>query len=303
MKSITNETTFTGINEFVKRFPDEQSCRDYLSQARWNDKPICPHCGTDRKIYKINNGKLLKCADCRKQFTVKIGTIFEDSALSLQKWFMAIYILTSNKKGISSLQLSRNVDVTQKTAWFMLHRIRYAVKTKSFNKPLAGVIECDESYVGGKYSGKRGRGSENKTPIFGMIERQGEVRTMKVQDVKRKTLQGIINQNVAKGSTIMTDEWLAYNGLSKDFTHHRIGHLKKEYVRGGVHTQNIEGFWSLLKRGIVGIYHNVSPKHLDSYCDEFSFRYNSRKVNDSERFTSTLGQCSGRLTYKRLIEN
>lgn len=227
-----NEPKFKGIIDFLNRFPNEEACIDYLIHARWNDKPVCPHCKSDRKIYKIRNGRILTCADCRKQFTVKIGTIFEDSALSLQKWFMAVYILTAHKKGISSLQLSSDINVTQKTAWFMLHRIRLIAKTKSFNEPLDGTIEADETYIGGKYSGKRGRGSENKTAVFGMVQRQGEVRAMPVKDVKGKTLKKIINDNVVKGSSVMTDEWLAYNGLSKDYTHQRIGHLKKEYVRG-----------------------------------------------------------------------
>lgn len=297
-----NEPNFKGIIDFQKRFPDEESCINYLIEARWNGKPVCPHCGSNRKIYKIRKGKILTCADCRKQFTVKVGTIFEDSALSLQKWFMAIYILTAHKKGISSLQLSRDINVTQKTAWFMLHRIRLIAKSKSFNEPLNGIVEADESYIGGKYSGKRGRGSENKSAVFGMVQRQGEIRAMPVKDVKGKTLKNIINENVQKGSVIMTDEWLAYNGLSKDFTHHRIGHLKKEYVRGGVHTQNIENFWSLLKRGIIGIYHNVSEKQLHRYVDEFAYRYNSRKITDSQRFNSALSQVQGRLTNKNLID-
>ncbi len=144
-----NEPNFNGIIDFQKRFPDEESCIEYLIQARWNGKPVCPHCGSNRKIYKIRKGKVLTCADCRKQFTVKVRTIFEDSALPLQKWFMAIYILTAHKKGISSLQLSKDINVTQKTAWFMLHRIRFAVKTKSFDKPLSGIVETDETYVGG----------------------------------------------------------------------------------------------------------------------------------------------------------
>jgi transposase-like protein len=171
------EPNFKGIVDFLKRFPDELSCIEYLIQARWEDKIVCPHCGSFRKIYKIKGGKILTCADCRKQFTVKVGTIFEDSALSLQKWFMAIYILTAHKKGISSLQLSRDINVTQKTAWFMLHRIRYAIKTKHFYTPLLGTVEADETYIGGKVrGGKVGRGSENKTAVFGMIERKGDVR-------------------------------------------------------------------------------------------------------------------------------
>jgi transposase-like protein len=295
------EPNFKGIVDFLKRFPDEESCISYLIQARWDDKPVCPHCESDRKIYKIKGGRILTCADCRKQFTVKVGTIFEDSALPLQKWFMAIYILTAHKKGISSLQLSRDINVTQKTAWFMLHRIRYAVKVKSFDKPLMGTIEADETYVGGKKHGTRGRGSENKTPVFGMIQRKGDVRCMPVKEVDAKTLQGIIGDHVGLGSVVMTDEWRAYNGLCIDYTHKRIGHLKKQYVKGGTHTQNIEGFWSQMKRGINGIYHAVSPKHLERYCDEFSYKHNTRKVNDSQRFASALGRVDCRLTYKNLI--
>jgi transposase-like protein len=298
------QPTFNGIVDFLNRFPNEEACIEYLIDARWDGKPVCPHCGHYKKIYKIRKGKILTCSNCHKQFTVKVGTIFEDSALSLQKWFMTIYILTAHKKGISSLQLSKDINVTQKTAWFMLHRIRYAVKTKSFNKPLSGTIEADESYFGGKkHKGKTGRGSENKTPVFGIVQRQGDVRAMPVPNVKGETLKKIINQNVEKGSNIMTDEWKAYNGLSKDYIHHRIGHLKKEYVRGGVHTQNIENFWSLMKRGVIGIYHTVSTKHLHRYTDEFAYRYNSRKVKDSQRFASALSQVAGRLTYKKLIEN
>jgi len=295
------QPNFKGIIDFLNRFPNEEACIDYLIEQRWNNKPVCPHCGSDRKIYKIRKGRILTCADCRKQFTVKVGTIFEDSALSLQKWFMAVYILTAHKTGISSIQLSKDINVTQKTAWFMLHRIRHVVKTKSFDKPLSGTIETDESYFGGKSSGKRGRGSENKSAVFGMVQRQGEVRAMPVPNVKGKTLKKIISDNVETGSNIMTDEFLSYNGLSKDYIHQRIGHLKKEFVRGGVHTQNIENFWSLLKRGINGTYISISKKHLHRYTDEFSYRYNTRKTNDSQRFASALSQVQSRLTYRELI--
>ena len=297
------EPDFKGIVEFLKRFPDELSCIEYLIQARWEDKIVCPHCGSKRKIYKIKGGKILTCADCRKQFTVKVGTIFEDSALPLQKWFMAIYILTAHKKGISSLQLSRDINVTQKTAWFMLHRIRFAVKTKTFYTPLMGTIEADETYVGGKAHGTVGRGAENKTAVFGMIQRKGDVRCMPVADVTAKTLQGIISDHVGLGSTIMTDELRSYNGLHDNYTHKRIKHLKKQYVNGDIHTQAIEGFWSQMKRGINGTYHAISPKHLARYCDEFSYKHNTRKVNDSQRFASALGLVDCRLTYKNLIED
>jgi transposase-like protein len=299
---ISEQVKFANLLDVAKRFPTEESCREFLEHARWDGKPVCVHCGYDEKVYRIQNGKLYKCPNCRKPFSVKVGTIFEDSALPLQKWFFAMYVISAHKKGISSCQLARDLEVTQKTAWHMLHRIRLAMKTTSFSEPLEGTIECDESYVGGKVrGGKRGRGSENKTPVFGMVARGGDVRSMPVNDVKARTLKPIIHEHVAKGSTVITDELYSYNGLSQDYTHKRIGHLKKEYVRGGVHTQNIENFWSLLKRGIIGIYHHVSPEHLHRYCDEFEFRYNSRTTEDTDRFIETLRRCSGRLTYSELI--
>jgi len=303
-KTTVNEPKLSNLLDVAKRFPTEESCREYLEHIRWNGKPICPHCNNSEKIYRLNGGKLYKCGnpECYKPFSIKIGTIFEDSALPLQKWFFAFFVVSTHKKGISSCQLARDISVTQKTAWHMLHRVRHAMRTKSFNKPLDGTVKCDETYVGGKIKGgKRGRGSENKTPVFGMVARQGKLRTMPVHDVKGKTLKKIISQHVAKGSTVMTDELQSYNGLAQDYIHERISHLKKQYVQGGTHTQNIENFWSLLKRGILGIYHHVSPEHLHRYCDEFEHRYNSRKTEDAQRFSALLKQCAGRLTYRQLV--
>ncbi|MGA7720924.1 MAG: IS1595 family transposase [Ignavibacteriaceae bacterium] len=305
-KNQNAEPKFRNLLEVQKCFPDEQSCIDYLIHTRWNDKPVCVHCGSDRKIYRINGGKLLKCADCRKQFSVKIGTIFEDSALPLQKWFFAIYVFSAHKKGISSCQLGKDISVRQATAWHMLHRIRESMRPKTMKAQLKNIVEADETYIGGKkHKGKRGRGSENKIPVFGMLERQGEVRTMPVEKVNSQTLKGIIRQNVSTDSTLMTDEWTAYNGLNNEFLKHEVvNHGRKEYVRGGsIHVNNIENFWSLLKRGILGIYHHVSPEHLSRYCDEFQFRYNSRKEEDKNRFTTMLECCEGRLMYKDLIAN
>ncbi|MFZ1978151.1 MAG: IS1595 family transposase [Bacteroidota bacterium] len=303
MKTDQNtEPKFRNLLEVEKCFPTEQSCIDYLIHTRWNDKPVCVHCGSSRKIYRINGGKLLKCADCRKQFSIKVGTIFEDSPLPLQKWFFATYIFSAHKKGISSCQLGRDINVRQATAWHMLHRIRESMRPKVAKSQLKNIVEADETYVGGKGHGKRGRGAESKTPVFGMIERQGDVRTMPVERVNAETLKGLIRKNVDLSSTIMTDEWKAYTGLEKEFSGHDVvNHGRKEYVRGNIHVNNIENFWSLLKRGILGIYHHVSPEHLSRYCDEFQFRYNSRKEDDADRFTATLGRCEGRLMYKDLI--
>jgi transposase-like protein len=296
---------FNSLLDIVKHFPDEKSCLEHLEKMRWNNKIICPHCGSDRKIYRINDGKLFKCSDCLKQFTIRVGTIFEDSALPLQKWFMGIYLIMAHKKGISSVQLGKDIEVTQKTAWFMLHRIRYAIRTKSFDKPLDGIIEVDETFIGGKTHGQgTGYSQPNKTAVFGMVERKGDVRANTVKHVNGKTLKPIIIENVSKKSIIMSDEFGAYKDLDKKFKDHQIVvHSNKEYVRGIAHTNCIESFWALLKRSIVGIYHHVDKKHLDKYVDEFEFRYNNRYIHDAERFSSMLSLCHGRLMYKNLISN
>ena len=294
---------FRSLLDVTKRFPDEQACRDYLAKARWGTKIECPHCHSSEKIYTFQSGKLYKCGSCQKQFTVKVGTIFEDSALPLQKWFMAIYLITAHKKGISSLQLHRDIGVTQKTAWFMLHRIRYAVRTDSVNRsPLSGTIEADETYIGGKHKGLVGRTTAKKAVVMGIVQRGGRVIAQQVTKASAAQLQPIIRRNTKKGSTVVTDDWGAYSGLSHTFNHQIINHSQKEYVRGDVHTNTVEGFWALLKRGIHGIYHHVSKKHLDKYVDEFEFRWNSRKAKDPVRFSFMLNDCEGRLTYKGLIQ-
>jgi transposase-like protein len=302
---------FRNLIDVAEHFSDSQKCIDYMKLMRWNNNPICPHCGNE-KVYEYKNGRLFKCAKCRKQFTVKVGTIFEDSKIDLQKWLVAVYLITSHKKGISSLQLSRDISVTQKTAWFMLHRIRYAVRTKSFNEPLKNIVEADETYIGGKeknkhqvkrISGTQGRSLDTKTAVFGMLERDGEVRTEKVNDVTSSTLGNILSTNVIKGSTIMTDEWKAYTKLHISYNHQVVKHNTGEYVIGDCHTNNIENFWSLLKRGIVGIYHWTSTKHIDRYLDEFEFRYNTRHNGEIERFDLYLQSISGRLKYNQLTQN
>ena len=298
----TNTPKFRSLLDVTKRFPDEQACRDYLLKARWGNKVECTHCHSSEKIYKFQSGKLLKCGACHKQFTVKVGTIFEDSALPLQKWFMAIYLITAHKKGISSLQLHRDIGVTQKTAWFMLHRIRYAIRTDSVNRsPLSGTIEADETYIGGKHKGFVGRTTAKKAVVMGIVQRGGRVIAQQVTKASAAQLQPIIRRNTKKGSTVVTDDWGAYNGLSHTFNHQVINHSKKEYVRGDVHTNTVEGFLALLKRGIHGIYHHVSKKHLDKYVDEFEFRWNSRKAKDPVRFSFMLNDCEGRLMYRTLI--
>lgn len=298
---------FGGLVSLFDKFPDEKSCREYLAKQRWNGVPICPHC-EHTKIYIYKDGRLYKCAKCRRQFTVTVGTIFEDSHIPLRKWFLALYIATNHKKGISSLQLCRDIGVTQKTAWFMMHRIREIFRP--VKKKLSGTLEMDETYIGGKignmHKQKRPENTsvnyKDKTPVFGILQRNGNIISMPVKNTSKETLHAIIKQNVRKGSKIITDEHRAYQGLNENYLHRFIVHSMGEYAIGVIHTNTIEGFWSLLKRGIIGIYHQISPKHLHRYCNEFTYRYNTKDITDPYRFANTLGKCEGRLTYQGLIQ-
>lgn len=302
--------------DLTNRFADPKVCRAYLAQLRWQGKPVCQHCKSDAKIYLLSDGNY-KCGTCLKKFSVIKGTIFEDTKLPLSKWFVAVYLITAHKKGISSLQLGRDLGVTQKTAWYMLHRIRYALRAKTFDVPLTGVVELDETYVGGKSKNKHaskrpiqasGRSLKVKAPVFGLMQRGGRIVAMAVNDVSAHSLTPIVTKHVMLGASIMTDEWRAYARLSERYEHSVVRHGQGEYATGEpgagrVHTNTIEGFWSLFKRGIVGIYHNVSVKHLNKYVGEFEYRYNTRKNTEGERFDLSLFQTQGRrLTYADLTQ-
>ncbi len=287
---------------FYERFRDEQVCRDYLESMRWPDEVICPKCGIIGKAYKYSDGKMFKCAECRKQFTVRVGTIFEDSKLPLQKWFLAIYLATSLKKGISSIQLSKYLGITQKSAWFMLHRIRYAVKTGGYDKPLDGDVEMDETYVGGRRPMKQKM--DNKTPIVGAVERKGRVHAQVTEDASATTLQKVIREHISTKANLYTDEWRGYHRASRLVSeHHTVNHSQYQWARGRASTNTIEGFWSHLKRGINGIYHHVSPQHMQRYCDEYQYRYNTRDMDDYERFAHWFLRINSndKLFYKELI--
>jgi transposase-like protein len=301
---------FRSLAQIIKTFSDENVCRRFLEMQRWHGKPCCPKCKSDKNIWRIENNTRYKCKECNYKFSVRVGTIFKKSQITLGNWFTAIYLCTSRKKGISSIQLSKDLDISQKSAWFMEMRIRKILETKA-PKLLKNIVEADETYYGGteknkhkdkKTKGTQGRNTETKTPIFGLIERKGDILISPVNDVKGKTLNTIINNNVVKGATISTDEWGAYNGLSTDYTHVKVEHGKGEFVNGIAHTNNLEGFWSHLKRGINAIQISVSPQHLHRYCDEYAYRYKTRNEQDGDRFTMYFKNIEDRLTYKQLIQ-
>lgn len=294
------DTNFKSILDLLNTFQTEQSCIDYLTEVRWKNGVISPFDATS-KVYKCKNNRY-KCKNSDRYFNVLTQTIFENTKLSLQKWFVAIYVVTTYKKGISSIQLAKEIGVTQKTAWNVMYKIRTC-----FNQDegkLQGQVEVDETYVGGKnknrHKSKRvkysqGRSYKDKTPVFGMIERGGRLRAYVVKDVKGNTIKAKIFENVESGTTIHSDEWWAYHGLGRYYPHKVVQHGKGEYVKDNSHCNTMEGAWAILKRSIMGTHHWVSKKHMQGYVDEFAFRYNYRNLKANMLFEKLLGNMWGRL--------
>ncbi|HVU54304.1 MAG TPA: IS1595 family transposase [Puia sp.] len=300
-------TEFKSLIDLLKKFPDEKTCIEHLEAIRWEGNVVSPFDPVS-KVYKCAGFKY-KCKNTGKYFNVRTGTIFEDSKVPLQKWFMAIYIASSHKKGISSHQLAKDVEITQKSAWFLLHRIRYAFGHENFQKTFNDVVQADESFFGGKnrnrHADKRiekskGRAHKDKTAVLGLME-YGHVNLTVIPNTQAETIRTVVKSQVKKGAILVTDEYDAYGWLRGHCFHIKVNHTGGQYINGAFHTNSIEGFWSHIKRGIYGIYHQVSRKHLHRYCAEFAYRYNCRKFSDPSRFNLCLASIDKRLTYKELI--
>lgn len=300
-------------------FTDNEKAREFLEAKRWPNGPVCPHCHAEGHAYKLQpkpgakthaRPGVWKCGNCREQFTVTVGTIFEDSKIPLNKWLMAIHLLCASKKGMSAHQLHRMLGVTYKSAWFMAHRLRYAMSQEPLSSKLQGTVEVDETYVGGKEHGKRGvPGPESKkTPVVSMVERsltgKGRVRSVVVERVNVHNLRPVLDRHIDSGAALNTDEATVYYFLGGEYGDHQtVNHKAKEYVRVAdekkVTTNTVEGYFSILKRGVHGVYHHVGRHHLHRYLGEFDFRYNFRDVADAERSKKVLDGVSGkRLTYR-----
>ena len=302
------------LQEAIVYFSNPDNCTQYLAVRRWPNGVTCPGCGSDRVSYNAAR-RTWKCSThhSKREFSIKIGTIFADSAIGLDKWLTAMWMLTNCKNGISSCEIGRALDVTQKTAWFMAHRIRLALQDESFGK-MSGEVEVDETFIGGlsrnMHVDKRalritGTGGKDKTPVIGILERGGKVRTSVIPNRRKKALQAKVRQHVSAGSAIFTDALQSYEGLDREYAHQVIDHAIA-YVDGQIHTNGMENYWSLLKRGIKGTYVSVEPFHLFRYLDEQSFRFNYRatkdcQMNDGDRFDRVVRQIVGkRLTWNKL---
>ena len=299
---------FNSLIELMGTLPDEQSCIDYLEKLRWNYNVVSPF-DSDSKVYKLANNRY-RCKNTGNNFNVRSKTIFSGSRISLRKWFIAMWLVTVNKKGISSCQLARDIKVTQKTAWFMLQRIRLCYECLEEKEKLDGEVELDETFVGDKNKNRhwdkkvknsQGRSFKDKTPVLGMLQHGGKVICRVVRSTSEKDITTHILQHVHKNAVVYTDEWKGYRTVWQNYCCFVVDHGKGQYVDGIAYTNTIDGFWSILKRGIIGIYHKTSRKHLHKYVNEFTFRYNTRKERDSCKFNLLLCNVKCHITYKKLV--
>jgi transposase-like protein len=300
------------LQDAILYFADYDRCREFLVALRWPDGTVrCPQCDSDHVVY-LEKARVWKCYSKhpKAKFTLKTGTIFEDSPLGLDKWLVALWLIVNCKNGISSCEIARDLGITQKSAWFMAHRLRLALHAGSFDK-LSGEVEVDETFIGGKARNmhvaqkKRritGTGFKDKVAVMGILQRDGSVRTVVVENRKKSTMQGEVNKHVEAGAALYSDALKSYDGLANKYAHQVIDHAVS-YVDGAVHTNGLENYWSLLKRGIAGTYVSVEPFHLFRYLDEQAYRFNNRKdLNDYDRFKLAASQIVGkRLTWKQVI--
>ena len=297
------------LQEAILYFSDPDRCLKFMVDIRWPDGVKCPTCGS-KEVYFLESRRVWKCKNkhAKQQFSAKVGTVFEDSPIGLDKWFAAVWLVANCKNGVSSYEIHRALKVTQKTAWFMDHRIRLAMQSGTFEK-VAGEFEVDESFIGGlarnmhknKKAKITGTGGAGKAIVMGLLDRKTKkIRLRHVANTQRETLQGVVREYIEGGSYVYSDAWVAYNGLDREYIHQVIDHAET-YVNGNVHTNGIENFWSLLKRGLKGTYISVEPFHLFRYLDEQAFRFNERKQNDGGRFVSAMQGITGkRVTYDKL---
>src|SRR6202051_4372958 len=301
----------TSLQEAIVYFSNPDNCIDYIAVRRWPNGMICPGCGATKVSFNATR-RTWKCGSHhpKREFSIKVGTIYEDSPISLDKWLTATWMLTNCKNGVSSYEIARDVKITQKSAWFMLQRIRLAMQDEFFGSKLGGEVEVDETFIGGKARNmhvserKRritGTGTKDKTAVMGILERGGKVRTSVLPNRKRHAIQSEVRKHVEAGAALYTDALLSYSGLESEYAHQVVDHAV-QYVDGQVHTNGLENFWSLLKRGISGTYVSVEPFHLFRYLDEQTFRYNNRKdMGDADRFKLAMSNVFGkRLTYSQL---
>lgn len=312
------------VADVPKACADETAAVEFLEKLRWGDSPCCPRCG-DTDVYQMRDSRtggrnaryLWRCRGCKKQYTVRIGTVFEDSRIPLRHWCYAFWAACASKKGVSALQIKRQTGLTYKSALFMMHRIRFAMAPANDQDggKLTGIVEADETFIGGKpryheprvpkkfRTKKMNTGHHRKQPVFGALERGGRVRARVIADVTGANLRAAVEEHIDKSAHLVTDENTGYIAVGKEYqSHETVCHSRREYVREGVTTNSIESFWAILKRGVMGTFHNISRKHLQRYLDEFEYRYNTRKVDDGERLALAIRGANGkRLTYQDMV--